>query len=755
MIVTDGLTSEGVNDQGQHMVTSSQTVHPFPVWKPQDPDTGSPVIIRISCPGWCPPNSACDNANTCRCNPGFSSPSGDIITSPLEAFCDDINECSPPWEVSCGKFADCQNMEGSYRCVCSLGYVLATGGRVFRNESENTCQDTTTHCLNIVGGYKCVCRHGWKPKPGSPHGPNNTVCEEDMSKYSSGQHEIFSSWTQPSGISSQSLSRFFDKLQKLGRDFKPESANDSIKELIWNTDELLETPGDLENLYTFLMILHLYLEVQEQRVRNVTLNQKNTMMSLNLDAAQESEDSGPFVAGLVSIPGMGKLMTKATIQDTFMNFSSNMVSNVTSAFLSINNTQKLKSPVTFTYFHPVRPGQKVVCAFWEHGQHGCGHWATTGCDTVGFNDTTTICHCNHLSSFAVLMAQNVQEEDPVLSVITYVGLGLSLLCLLLATLTFILCKAIQNTSTSIHLQLSLCLLLAHFLFLIGIDQTKTKVLCAIITGALHYLYLAAFTWMLLEGLHLFLTARNLAVVNYSSVSKHRKKLMFPVGYGVPAVIVAISAASRPHFYGTSTRCWLHLKNGLIWGFLGPVCAICSVNFALFLMTLWILKNKLSSLNTDVSTLQNTRMLTFKAIAQLFILGCTWILGILQLGPAAQVMAYLFTIINSLQGIFIFLVYCLLSQQVREQYGRWFNGARKFRSESEMYTLSSSRDMPDASKHSMFKGAHHTAKPSFCMSLINLFTQFPQSLVLPSCSHCPANVLTTYSTEEIQVIKMTV
>ena len=78
-------------------------------------------------------------------------------------------------------------------------------------------------------------------------------------------------------------------------------------------------------------------------------------------------------------------------------------------------------------------------------------------------------------------------------------------------------------------------------------------LCAIIAGALHYLYLASFTWMLLEGLQLFLTARNLAVVNYSSVNKLIKWLMFPVGYGVPAVIVAISAASRPHLYGTRDR----------------------------------------------------------------------------------------------------------------------------------------------------------------------------------------------------------
>ena len=78
-------------------------------------------------------------------------------------------------------------------------------------------------------------------------------------------------------------------------------------------------------------------------------------------------------------------------------------------------------------------------------------------------------------------------------------------------------------------------------------------LCAVIAGALHYLYLASFTWMLLVGLHLFLSARNLTVVNYSGINRFMKKAMFPVGYGVSAVIVAISAASRPHLYGTSTR----------------------------------------------------------------------------------------------------------------------------------------------------------------------------------------------------------
>ncbi|XP_019489301.1 PREDICTED: adhesion G protein-coupled receptor E2-like isoform X1 [Hipposideros armiger] len=699
-----------------------------------------------ACARWCPPNSSCVNATACRCHPGFSSLSGEIITSPLES-CDDINECGPPLTVSCGKFADCQNTEGSYYCTCSPGYVLISGAKMFKNAIENTCQDVnecaseqkpchkSTHCLNTVGSYNCRCRPGWKPMPGSPNGPNNTICKVN-----------FPTWAPPPGIKSQRLSRFFQRVQDLGRAFMPALAKDTIQDVIQMVDELLETPGDLETLphseqhrvATILLVgqeqalrwlskalpngpltfnsstgTELSLEVQEQGHRNVTLSQLQAKMLLNWDVVQESGDSGPSFVGLVSTPRMGKLLAEAplvldTKEQAVLNETHKvlrqgvppvLLSSVISAFMSNKNTQNLSSPVTFIFKHSVTPWprQKVFCVFWEHGQNGSGYWSTKGCWMVVTRDTSTTCQCTHLSSFAVLMAQyDVQEEDPALAVITYVGLSLSLLCLLLAALTFLLCKAIQNTSTSLHLQLSLCLFLAHLLFLTAIDRTEPEVLCAIVAGALHYLYLASFTWMLLEGLHLFLTARNLMVVNYSSVSRFMKKFMLPVGYGVPAVIVAISAASRPHLYGTPTRCWLHTHEGFIWAFLGPVCTIFSINLAFFLMTFWILKNKLSSLNSDVSTLQNTRMLTFKATAQLFILGCTWCLGIFQVGSAARTMAYFFTIINSLQGVFIFLVYCILSQQVREQYKKWLKGVKKTKTKSETYTLSS-RAMSDDSK----------------------------------------------------------
>lgn len=78
-------------------------------------------------------------------------------------------------------------------------------------------------------------------------------------------------------------------------------------------------------------------------------------------------------------------------------------------------------------------------------------------------------------------------------------------------------------------------------------------LCSIVAAVLHFLYLAAFVWMLLEGLRLFLTVRNLQVANYTSASRFRKRFMYPLGYGVPAVIVIVCASAGYENYGTYTQ----------------------------------------------------------------------------------------------------------------------------------------------------------------------------------------------------------
>ncbi|XP_021568771.1 adhesion G protein-coupled receptor E3 [Carlito syrichta] len=606
---------------------------------------------KAACPP-CPPNAYCSRDTYCTCNAGYASGSGQkLFTSPSET-CKDINECKPPFSIYCGVNAECQNVEGSFYCHCVPGYKLLSGAAQFQNSNENTCQNVTT--LKTTQGKKEL--------------------EQIVDKFES----LLTNktlWT--TGKTQEVASMVTFGLRKVEVSAIKTALEDPEQEVqkIQTSTMAIETRVVTDNCS------------EERKIFN--LGAQMNSMNIHCNDIVQGNTQGPSAVTFISYSSLEDIINARFFEEMDKKDKVYLNSKVVSAAIGPKKNISFSKSVMLT-FQNVKMNhhnKKAFCVYWKSTEQG-GHWSRDGCSLVQVNRSHTICSSSHLSSFAVLMAFTNQEEDPVLTIITYVGLGLSLLCLLLAALTFLLCKAIQNTSTSLHLQLSLCLFLAHLLFLTAIDRTEPEVLCTTIASALHFLYLASFTWMLLEGLHLFLAAQNLTMVNYSSRNRLMKKFMFPVGYGVPAVIVAISAASKPHLYGTPDRCWLDLDQGFIWGFLGPVCVICCMNLVFFLLALWILKRKLYSLNSEVSTIQHTRMLTLKAIAQLFILGCTWCLGLLQVGPAAQVMAYLFTIINSLQGFFIFLVYCLLSQQVRKQYQNWIRGIMRSKSVSGIYTLSS-------------------------------------------------------------------
>lgn len=62
-----------------------------------------------------------------------------------------------------------------------------------------------------------------------------------------------------------------------------------------------------------------------------------------------------------------------------------------------------------------------------------------------------------------------------LYVISHVGIVLSLVCLIAAIATFLLCRAIRNNNTYLHLHLCVCLFLAKLLFLAGINETSNQV----------------------------------------------------------------------------------------------------------------------------------------------------------------------------------------------------------------------------------------------------------------------------------------
>ena len=73
-----------------------------------------------------------------------------------------------------------------------------------------------------------------------------------------------------------------------------------------------------------------------------------------------------------------------------------------------------------------------------------------------------------------------------------------------------------------------------------------QLFCSVIAGLLHYFFLAAFAWMCIEGIHLYLIVVG---VIYNKGFLHRNFYIF--GYGSPAVVVAISATLGSKYYGTN------------------------------------------------------------------------------------------------------------------------------------------------------------------------------------------------------------
>ncbi|XP_021487925.1 adhesion G protein-coupled receptor E5 isoform X2 [Meriones unguiculatus] len=745
--------------------------------------------MDTGCAQWCPPNSECINSESCRCKAGFTSPETPVIEEP-SVSCEDINECV---QVNCGSYAECENTEGSYFCICNPGYKLLSGAERFTNNSENTCQVTpapgslpeqpttvhprtlpgdsgertpkdvnectsgqnlchqSTHCINKLGNYSCICRHGWKPVLGSPNGPIDTKCE-DVDECSSGQHQChhsticintlgsykcrcrpgwkplskhanrprdtkcqeadFPTWTLLPTVHSQSLSRFSVEVQNLLRDFQPATVTYTIQKLIEAVDKLVEAPMDMDHLarhrvatqllsnleqslrtlaqflpkgpftYTSPSNTELSLLIKEQDNKDVTtVYHSQGWMKLDwaVTSGAKSSENGYSMAGVLSSPNMQKLLADAPVSldtrwDTLeehygspvLNVTFTLHSNISSIFLTNTDTEKLASNVTFRYSYlngSIPSRKELLCAFWKVYDDGSGSWATDGCSMNG----TGFCHCNHLTSFAILMA-HYQVQDPRLVLITKVGLSISLICLLLCILTFLLVKPIQSSRTMVHLHLCICLFLGSAIFLAGIENEggEVSLRCRLVAVMLHYCFLAAFCWMALEGVELyFLVVR---VFQGQGLNTWCRCLL---GYGVPLLIVAISAAVKREGYGHPTYCWLdYRKEGFLWSFVGPMAFIILCNAAIFVITLWKLTMKFSEINPNMKKLRKARVLTITAIAQLLVLGCTWGFGLFLFNPHSLWLSYIFTLLNCLQGLFLYVMLCLLNKKVREEYHKW-------------------------------------------------------------------------------------
>ncbi|XP_014400833.1 PREDICTED: adhesion G-protein coupled receptor D1, partial [Myotis brandtii] len=206
-------------------------------------------------------------------------------------------------------------------------------------------------------------------------------------------------------------------------------------------------------------------------------------------------------------------------------------------------------------------------------------------------------------------------------------------------------STIRNQRYHIHANLSSAILVAQVLLLVSFHCRPGTVPCQVLAVLLHYFFLSAFAWMLVEGLHLYSL-----VVRVFGSEDSKLRYYYGVGWGSPLLICVVSISCALDSYGTTNNCWLSLHSGAIWAFVAPALLV-------------IVVGACPARHPRPHPL--SARLTAKAVAVLLpILGTSWVFGVLAVNSQAVAFQYAFAILNSLQGFFIFLFHCLLNSEVR-------------------------------------------------------------------------------------------
>ncbi|XP_033945898.1 adhesion G protein-coupled receptor E2-like [Pseudochaenichthys georgianus] len=667
----------------------------------------------------CGPESICTNtpgAYTCECRVGYA-PTDPAAEPSLTNICIDIVECAkvPP---ICGPYSNCTNSIGSYFCHCFHGFrlnklaVIASYNNPCTDidecyENPGICGKDTV-CTNVLGTFYCSCPDGLFPSTGIVWTVGFTYCQTIESfveeiKPPEGQtkeraflgnmddqlKEHVGGFLPPATVTnsfaaSMEVSGVGPRVKssRLRRSSTVSSAGDGKtgSVILGISDRLVaamvqpvvnQTKTNVKTETVELSLESIGPEVHDVGISSLSAN--NNTMEINLEDLANNNNGSASVA-FITLNGMESLLSHQYFKTENQ---TEMYSDVMTAILMSMNNTNLTEPVNFTIQHKKTAPENglMTCVYWEEKtEETIGEdtmsWSVEGCWVAYTNENYTVCSCSHLSTFALIMQiEDPAPPNPFLEWLNRICVTVGLFFFGLAIFTFLLCSWNPKINNTARLNLCICLFFSHLLLLWNDKYTDEELACTVMAGLLHFLIVAGFVWMLLEALQLHLLVRRLTKVQVIQRDGLPKPILFAIGYGVPFVIVGVSAVIYSDGYGATAAevCWLSRTRNFNWALTGPVILILALNWILFLATLWSLRATLVNMKSGVSQSKDTTLILFKIVAQFVILGCTWILGLYQSNLFFQV---LFIILNSQQGTFLFVVHCLLNKEVRDEYIKW-------------------------------------------------------------------------------------
>ncbi|KAK3718072.1 hypothetical protein QZH41_005473 [Actinostola sp. cb2023] len=186
-------------------------------------------------------------------------------------------------------------------------------------------------------------------------------------------------------------------------------------------------------------------------------------------------------------------------------------------------------------------------------------------------------------------------------------------------------------------------------FAVLMSTYDLKIACTAVAAMLHYFFLSAVAWMLVEGIQIYV-----AIVMVFQIERNRK-YFYLIGWDIFEKHIGRYDVTWFAKRNNSNRgnfvmffsCWLSAAKGLVYAFIGPVLAVVLINIVIFIMVIraMMTTQKMVSANEK----QKARLAAKCCAVLLPLLGLTWLFGILAVDHNVVIFLYLFAIFNSLQN----------------------------------------------------------------------------------------------------------
>ncbi|KAG6923369.1 adhesion G protein-coupled receptor E1, partial [Chelydra serpentina] len=398
------------------------------------------TLPTVKCVAECDVSSSCHASATCEkipggyhctCKDGFLSSSREQNFTDQNVQCNDVDECSQDPTV-CAPNSVCSNTPGSFTCQCPLGYSSPSGTSWKPGDPHTlNCTENLFSCQTTIlqgDDFKSRCGN-------TQHGnqQNNRYCT--FLNQTSKRLESACG----NGNQSVSLKKIFASISSLLNDTAQQS-NGSKEEVTWAANAFLQnvesaalvaarkSPGNQPQTITAETMTVTALRVTDNcsRAGKIDLNAQNESMSIDCTTVVDASEPGSGAVVFISYATLESNLNSNFIDQQILTGDDKLGTiTLNSKVVSgtIGKPGPLSKPFNFTLKHKQRKEteDKIVCVFWNL----TGTWSTEGCTLLHANSTHTTCTCNHLSSFAILMASHTIEESYPLKIITYVGLTLS------------------------------------------------------------------------------------------------------------------------------------------------------------------------------------------------------------------------------------------------------------------------------------------------------------------------------------------